>query len=141
MNAPILLAQLQGTATQSNSTPRHIKLEKPPSGATVTVNLQGLNQLDFSDIASEKLTFVRVGDKLIVLFDNQSTITIDPVFSSDGHPLNNITFEMAPDHMLTGDQFAADFPISTDQSILPPASAGTGPTAAAHFTEPTVGPV
>src|ERR1700761_6099694 len=140
MNAPILMAQLQGT-NQQGSTPRHIKLEKPPGGATITVNLQGANQLDFSDIASDKLTFVRVGDKLIVLFDNQSTITIDPVFGSDGHPLNNITFEMAPDHMLTGDQFAADFPISTDQSILPAAGAGSGPTAGAHFSDPTVDPL
>ena len=51
MNAPILLAQLQGNSTQSGGTsPRHIKLEKPPGGATITVNLQGANQLDFSDI-------------------------------------------------------------------------------------------
>ena len=69
MNAPILMAQLQGT-NQQGGTPRHIKLEKPQGGATVTVYLQGTNQLDFSDIASEKLTFVRVGDKLVILFDN-----------------------------------------------------------------------
>ena len=76
-----------------------------------------------------------------MLFDNQSTVTIDPVFGPDGHPLNNISFEMAPDHMLTGDQFASEFPITTDQSILPAAGAGGGPTAGAHFSDPTVDPL
>src|ERR1700761_892143 len=136
MNAPVLLAQLQGNSTPASTPPRHIKLEKPESGATVTVYLNGPIELDFADIASEKLTFVRVGDKLIVLFDNQSTVTLEPVFGPDGHPLNNIAFEMAPDHMLTGDQFASEFPITTDQSILP--AAGGGPTSGAHFSDPTV---
>src|SRR6185437_8990860 len=137
MNAPVLLAQLQGNTTPTGTPPRHIKLEKPEGGATVTVYLNGPIQLDFGDIASEKLTFVHVGDKLIVLFDNQSTVTMEPVFGLDGHPLSNISFEMAPDHMLTGEQFASEFPITTDQSILPAAGAG-GPTAGAHFSDPTV---
>ena len=46
-------------------------------------------------------------------------------------------FEMAPDRMLTGDEFAALFPITTDQSVLP-AAGGSGPTAGAHFGDPTV---
>ena len=141
MNAPVLLAQLQGNSTPTGSAPRHIKLEKPEGGATVTVYLNGPIQLDFADIASEKLTFVRVGDKLIVLFDNQSTVTLEPVFGPDGHPLGNLSFEMAPDHMLTGDQFASQFPITTDQSILPAAGAGGGPTAGAHFSDPSVDPL
>ncbi len=44
---------------------------------------------------------------------------------------------MAPDRMLTGDEFASLFPITTDQSVLP-AAGGTGPTAGAHFGDPTV---
>src|ERR1700761_3141380 len=141
MNAPVLLAQLQGNSTPASTPPRHIKLEKPESGATVTVYLNGPIQLDFADIASDKLTFVRVGDKLIILFDNQSTVTLEPVFGPDGHPLHDISFEMAPDHMLSGEQFASEFPITTDQSILPAAGAGGGPTAGAHFSDPTVDPL
>ncbi len=141
MNAPVLLAQLQGNNTSTGSPPRNIKLEKPQGGATVTVYLNGPIHLDFADIASEKLTFVRVGDKLIVLFDNQSTVTLEPVFGTDGHPLNNIAFEMTPDHLLSGEQFASEFPISTDQSILPAAGAGGGPASGAHFSDPTVDPL
>src|SRR5450756_995406 len=101
MNAPVLLAQLSGTSPQSSGSPPPIKLEKPQNGQAVTVHLDGKNQIDFSAIASEKLTFVRVGDKLIVLFDNQSTVTIDPAFDQSGHPLPNVAFEMAPDRLLS----------------------------------------
>jgi VCBS repeat-containing protein len=138
MNAPVLLAQLLGITAPTDTPPRHIKLEKPISGATVTVHLDGPIQLDFTDIASDKLTFVQVGDKLIILFDNQSTVTIDSVFGPDGHPLAGIAFEMTPDHPLTGDQFASEFPITTDQSILPAAGAGDGPTSGGYFINPTV---
>src|ERR1700739_3126005 len=112
MNAPVLLAQLLGSSAQTPASPKNIKLEKPQTGAAVTVHLDGQTQLDFADVGSEKLTFVRVGDKLIVLFDNQSTVTIDPVFDQSGHPLPNVSFEMASDRVLNGDQFAGLFPIT-----------------------------
>ncbi|MEA2868716.1 MAG: large repetitive protein, partial [Bradyrhizobium sp.] len=135
MNAPVLLAQLLGSTSQPSPPHKNIKLEKPQNGAAVTVHLDGQTQLNFSDISSEKLTFVRVGEKLIVLFDNQSTVTVDPVFGSDGHPLADIAFEMGPDRTLTGDQFASLFPITTDQSVLPAAgNGGNGPTAGANFS-------
>src|SRR5437868_15089792 len=118
MNAPVLLAQLSGSSPQNGAPPKSLKLEKPQGGQAVTVHLDGNTKLDFSDVASEKLTFVRVGDKLIVLFDNQSTVTIDSVFDSSGHPLPGVAFEMAPDRVLNGDQFAELFPITTDQSVL-----------------------
>src|SRR3954470_10536138 len=106
MNAPVLLAQLSGSSPQTGAPPKNLKLEKPQNGQAVTVHLDGSTRLDFSDVASEKLTFVRVGDRLIVLFDNQSTVTVDPVFGEGGHPLPSVVFEMAPDHTLSGDQFA-----------------------------------
>src|SRR3954454_13484775 len=136
MNKPILLAQLSGSSTQSGlpgATPKNLKLEKPQNGAAVTIHLDGNSKLDFGDVASEKLTFIRVGDKLIVLFDNQSTVTIDPVFGQDGHPRADLAFAMGADRTLTGDQFADLFPITTDQSVLPAAGAGGGPTAGANF--------
>jgi len=139
MNAPVLLAQLSGSPTQTGAAPKNLKLEKPQNGQAVTVHLDGQTKLDFSDVASEKLTFVRVGEKLIVLFDNQSTVTVDPVFDSLGLPRADIGFEMGPDRLLTGEQFAALFPITTDQSVLPAAGPGSnGPTAGANFSSASV---
>src|SRR3954467_1064259 len=132
MNAPVLLAQLSGSTAQTNPPPKNLKIEKPQNGQAVTVHLDGQTKIDFSDVASEKLTFVRVGDKLIVLFDNQSTVPMEPVFDSAGHPLADLAFAMNADRTLSGDQFAELFPISTDPSVLP-AAGGNGPTAGANF--------
>ncbi|WP_295850984.1 hypothetical protein, partial [Tardiphaga sp.] len=79
MNAPVVLAQLSNSAaTPTNLPPKNLKIEKPPGGQAVTVHLDGNTRVDFSDVASERLTFVRVGDRLVVLFDNQSTVTACP---------------------------------------------------------------
>ncbi|WP_316202812.1 MULTISPECIES: VCBS domain-containing protein [unclassified Bradyrhizobium] len=124
MNAPVLLAQLTGTSTQpSSASAKHLKIGKPPGNQAVTIHLDGQSQIDFSDIASERLTFVKIGDRLIILFDNQSTVSIDPVFDANGAPLKDVSFEVGPDRIINGDQFAELFPITTDQSVLP--AAGT----------------
>lgn len=139
MNAPVLLAQLAGSTTQAPPSPKNLKLEKPQNGQAISVHLDGNTKLDFADIASEKLTFVKVGEKLIILFDNQSTVTVDPVFDSMGKPLTDLAFDMGSDRTLTGEQFAQTFPITTDQSVLPAAGGATGPTGGANFGDATVG--
>ncbi|MFC0243784.1 T1SS-143 repeat domain-containing protein [Rhodopseudomonas telluris] len=123
MNAPVLLAQLSGSSSQSSAAPKSLKIAKPQSGQAVTIHLDGAAKIDFSQISSEKLTFVRLGDRLIILFDNQSTLSIDPVFNNAGAPLPDVSFEMAPGRVLNGTEFAELFPITTDQSVLP--AAGT----------------
>lgn len=135
MNAPVLVAQLSGSAPQAPATPKNLKLEKPQNGQAVTIHLDGNTKLDLSDIASEKLTFVRVGEKLIVLFDNQSTVTVDPVFDSSGHPLADVAFDLGQNRAVTGDEFASLFPITTDQSVLPAAGGNSGPTGGANFSD------
>jgi T1SS-143 domain-containing protein len=133
------VAQLQGVS-QAGGTPRLVKLEKPGSGAAVTLDVSGRTVLDFSDIANEKLTFVRIGDRLIVLFDNQSTISVEGVFGADGQPVAGLTFEMAPDRMFNGQDFVAGFPISEDPTILPAAGVGGngGPPTGANFSDASV---
>jgi hypothetical protein len=101
MNAPVLVAQLAGSTPQTSAPPKNLKLEKPQDGQAVSVHLDGNTRLDFSDVSSEKLTFVRIGERLIVLFDNHSTVTVDPVFDSAGHPLADVAFEMTADRTLT----------------------------------------
>lgn len=137
MNAPVLLAQLSGS-TQAPP-PKTLKIAKPGNAQALSFHLDGNTRLDFSDISSEKLTFVKVGEKLIVLFDNQSTVTIDPVFdSATGNPLADIGFQVG-DRTLDGAEFAALFPIGTDQSVLPAAGGNaSGPTGGANFSDAQV---
>src|SRR4029450_8084468 len=111
MNRPILLAQLGGsTPAQGTKAVRVIKLAKPGEGQAQTVYL-GYDQqfkIDLSGIASEKITFVHVAGRLVLLFDNSSTLTIDPFFDSSGAPRNNIAFDVNG-REIDGNQFASTF--------------------------------
>ncbi|WGR92988.1 hypothetical protein MTX20_35005 [Bradyrhizobium sp. ISRA435] len=127
MQGQFQVAQATGTGNSANSTPVQIyKLTKPLTDQAVIVNL-GYDQkvqVDFSSIANEKITLVHIGEKLIILFDNQSTVTVEPFFDSRSDPLSNITVEMAPGRDVSGQEFATLFPITTDTSVLPAADNG-----------------
>src|SRR3954466_12728815 len=124
MNRQFQVAQATGTGTSSGSaTPRIYKLTKPLTDQAVVINV-GYDQkvqIDFSSIANEKITLVHVGEKLIILFDNQSTVTVEPFFDSRHDALQNLTIEVAPGRDLSVSEFASAFPITTDQSVLPAA--------------------
>src|ERR1700704_1004539 len=126
MNAPIRVAQ----ATGNSSVPSLIKVGKPQTNQAVTIHFDGPVKIDLTAIGNDNVTFVHVGDRLIILFDNQSTVTLDPFYGADGAPLPTIVVELAAGRDITGADFAGLFPISRDQSILPAAGA---PSSGAHF--------
>ena len=136
------MAQLGGSTPVQNV--RVIKLAKPADGQAHTVYL-GYDQkfkIDLSGIANEKITIVHVGERAVILFDNHSSLTIDPFFdSSTGGPRNNITFDVNG-REFDASQFAATFPITTDQSVLPAAGDGAGgaPASGANFRDASVDP-
>ncbi|WGR68761.1 MULTISPECIES: DUF5801 repeats-in-toxin domain-containing protein [unclassified Bradyrhizobium] len=138
--------QATGSAVPTNSTPvRTFSLSKPLTDQAVVVHL-GYDQkvkLDFSAIANEKITLVHVGEKLIILFDNQSTVTVDPVFDSRHDDGGLLSIELAPGRDVNVQEFASLFPITTDQSVLPAAGDGNGNAQAsgAHFTGSAVDPL
>ncbi|MEH2470274.1 hypothetical protein V1281_000479 [Nitrobacteraceae bacterium AZCC 2161] len=146
MNGPFQVAQATGTGTSSNSAPPRIfKLTKPLGDQAVVVNL-GYDQkvqVDFSGIANEKITLVHVGEKLIVLFDNKSTVTVEPFFDSRHDQAQNLTVEIAPGRDVSVSEFASLFPITTDQSVLPAAGEGNGNAQAsgANFSNSSVDPL
>src|SRR5262249_8651441 len=128
MNAQFRVAQATGTGNSNNASQaaRIFKLNKPFSDQAVVVNLGYAQkvQVDFSSIANEKITLVHVGEKLIILFDNQSTVTIEPFFDSRHDQLGNLSIEVAPGRTLSVTEFASTFPITNDQSVLPAAGVG-----------------
>src|SRR3954454_20848236 len=146
MNGQFQVAQASGTSVSSSSSPpRVFKLTKPLTDQAVIINL-GYDQkvqIDFSAIANEKITLVHVGEKLIILFDNQSTVTVEPFFDSRHDALQNLTIEIAPGRNLSVTEFASTFPITTDQSVLPAAGNANGNAQAsgAHFDSPAVDPL
>jgi len=134
MDASLVVAEASqpGAGTPARP-PRIIHLTKPQDNQAVTVHLDGGRaQLDFSHIATENVTLVHVNDKLVVLFDNHATITLAPAFGADGKLSPDITFEISPDHVVSGTEFATLHPITTDQSVLP-ATAISEPSSGAYF--------
>src|SRR5262245_884739 len=80
---------------------RVVKVARPDTGQAVTIQLDGAVRLDLSGIANDAITLVRVGDRLVILFDNQSTITLQPFYGADGQPFADITVELGPDRIVT----------------------------------------
>src|SRR4051794_10866680 len=146
MNGQFQVAQASGAGGSNNNSPaRAFKLTKPLTDQAAMINL-GYDQkvqVDFSAIANEKITLVHVGEKLIILFDNQSTVTVEPFFDSRHDALQNLTIEIAPGRDLSVTEFASTFPITTDQSVLPAAGNANGNAQAsgAHFDNPAVDPL
>ena len=155
MNGPFQVAQATGIATSSTTSApvRIYKLTKPLTDQAVIVNL-GYDQkvkVDFSAIANEKITLVHVGEKLIILFDNELTVTVEPFFKSradglGGETRDEITVEMAPGRDISVKEFATLFPITTDTSVLPAAdqggnSNGNAQASGANFSPYSVDPL
>src|SRR3954449_1159876 len=92
MNGQFQVAQASGAGGSNNNSPARVfKLTKPLTDQAVVLNL-GYDQkvqVDFSSIANEKITLVHVGEKLIILFDNQSTVTVEPFFDSRADAIGN----------------------------------------------------
>jgi T1SS-143 domain-containing protein len=143
MNERIRIAEVGNTPLQNSAPLKVVTVVKPGSEQAITIDL-GFDQktkIDFSSVTNEKMTLVHVGTKLIVLFDNHSTVTIAPFFDSSGHPLANLDIGLGAGHDVNGDQFASLFPITDDQSVLPAAGGGGSPASGADFHTPTVDPL
>src|SRR6266446_10533093 len=142
MNKQFQVAQASGTGNPNSAAPARIfTLTKPLTDQSVVINL-GYEQkvkVDFSGIAQEKITLVHIGEKLIILFDNQSTVTIEPFFDSRHDALGNLTIEVAPGRDLSVSEFASTFSITTDTSVLPAAGTdGNAQASGGNFLPPLV---
>ncbi|HEX5508271.1 MAG TPA: hypothetical protein VFX37_07185, partial [Pseudolabrys sp.] len=143
MNARIVVAQANSTPV--GSTPAQvIHVVKPQAGHTVIfhASFDGSVKIDFSAIANEKITFYHdnADQSLHIIFADGSQAIIEPFFDSKGTVLGNLTIEVAPGQDLDGAQFAAQFPVTDDQSVLPAAGNG-GNASGADFHDPSVDPL
>ena len=117
-----------------------IKIVKPAAGQTVFfhASFEGSVKIDFTAIANEQVTFFHdsKNQSLHVIFTDGSQAIIEPFFSSMG-VMSNFGFEMSPGQFLNSAEFASQFPITTDQSVLPALT--EGPTQfGAEFNDPSV---
>src|SRR3984957_16281529 len=137
MSTRFVVAQADGPQAP-NSPPKVVAVTKPGGNQSITIHLDGATKLDLSAIANEKITLVHVGDRLIILFDNHAEVTIEPFYSDNGQPLPDVTVDLGPNHDVSGAQFASDFPITTDASVLPASGGPNSISSGGNFVSFTI---
>ena len=139
MNERIVIAQASNLQVANLAQPRIVKVTKPQGDRSIIFDLNHDHsaKLDLSAVANEKLTLVHVGTKLVILFDNQSTVVADPFFDSSGKPFADLNVELGAGRGVNGEQFAQLFTITDDQSVLP----DIGPPSGADFHDVSIDPL
>ena len=118
MDTRITVAQTTGSLPNSES-PKVIKLTKPQTDQAITIHLDGATKLDLSAIGNDNVTFVHAGDRLVILFDNHSTVTIDPFYDSKGLPQADILVELSADRSVSGAELTRSAAKACVLSMLP----------------------
>lgn len=137
MNERIIVEHATKVQIANLAQSRTLKVTKPQGDQSIVLDLSDRNAtFDLSAVADEKMTLVKVGPKLIILFDNQSTVTADPFFDFSGKPLANLDVELGAGRAINGEQFAQLFSITEDQSVL--RAAGIIPPSGADFHDASV---
>ena len=121
MNERVAISQSNSLQPANLVQSHAVRVTKPQSDQAITLDLNNDAgaKLDLSAVANEKMTLVHVDTKLVILFDNQSTVTAEPFFDLSGKPLASLNVELNAGRTLSGEQFAQSVPITDDQSILP----------------------
>jgi hypothetical protein len=128
MNERVAVSQVNSLPLTNLVRSHVVRVAKPQSEQAVTLDLNNSTgaKLDLSAVANEKMTLVHVDTKLVILFDNRSTVTAEPFFDLSGKPLANLNVELSAGRTLNGEQFAQSVPISDDQSVLPASDPPSG---------------
>ncbi len=137
MNERVIVAQANSLPLANLFRSHVVKVTKPQSDQAITLDLNnGAGaKLDLSAVANEKMTLVHVDTKLVILFDNQSTVTAEPFFDLSGKPLAGLNVELSAGRTFNGEQFAQNVLISDDQSVLPANDSAAEPASGANFRD------
>ena len=127
-----------GIRLSSIAGPRIVEVVKPAAGEAITLDLRNTiaTTLDFSAIANEAVELVQDGQRLILEFDNQSTVTADPFFDFHGKPLSYLEVQFGGIGAMTSEQFdallagTASGAAVADENDIPPSGAS--------FADPSV---
>lgn len=120
-----------GLRLSNRVAPNIVEVFKPPQGQAVALDLheRRATTLDFSAIADEKLNLVQDGARLVVEFDNQSTVIAEPFFDLSGKPLPYLEVEFGGVRAMSNEQLSALLgetvgqPTGTDEDKIPPSGA------------------
>src|SRR5262245_57703677 len=137
MNGPFVVAQANTSST--TATPVQVlKLITPPAGQTeiLHASFNGTVKIDFTAIANERIVIEKNTKDLSasIKFEDGAVIIIEPFFDAPGTILGNLIFEMGPNVIFSGQEFASKVQIAEAAigDVLPAAGPG-GAAAGADF--------
>jgi hypothetical protein len=131
------IAQASGSAAPQ--APRKVVVTRPADGQSVVIDVRGGAEIDLRGIAADRVVFVQVGDRLVILFENREAVVLQG-FYRDGAVAQDLVFQVADGQQVGPQQFASLFPITSDLTILPasgPGSASGGANTAKNVTDPS----
>ncbi|MGX5734061.1 VCBS domain-containing protein [Bosea thiooxidans] len=106
---------------------RIVRPAKPSAGAVGAYQVAPGETLDLSAIANESITLVKLGSRLVVLFEDRGYVVVDGLYLPDGSASQQVHVRLDGASEIDGAQFVAQFPISTDEQVLTAAGIGIGP--------------
>lgn len=120
-------AEISGIENVVPVVERVITLTKPTAGASEVYRVAPGEMLNLAGIATENVTLVKLGSRLVVLFPDKSFVVVDGLYLPDGTPSPNVQVGLDATTAVSATQFVAQFPISTDEQILTAAGINAGP--------------
>ena len=102
MNGPFIVAQANTASTAQGAQKKSVKVTKPSDGQAITVELSHDQpiKIDLTAIAGENVTLTRIGERLIILFDNRSTVTIEPYLEFDECGVRSVSWARRRRHRI-----------------------------------------
>jgi VCBS repeat-containing protein len=126
MRAPLSLPQVDDFVALAQSG-RTLAIAKPAAGQPGLLQIGPGETLDFSRIANETIALVKLGNRLVVLFQDRAYVVIDGLYLPDGTFTPQV--RVALDSATTVDtaQFTTQFGVSSDEALLTAAGISVGP--------------
>jgi Ca2+-binding RTX toxin-like protein len=117
MRAPIVLPHdaLPVVLAQAG---RVVTIAKPVAGAQDVLRIGPGETLDLSRIGNEQIALVKLGNRLVVLFSDRSSVIVDGLYQANGGFAPNVRIGLDSATTVDTAQFAQQFSISADEQIL-----------------------
>lgn len=113
---------------------RTLSLGKPETGRAGILQIAPGETLDLSAIANETIALVKLGNRLVVLFQDRSYVVVDGLYLPSGDFTPGVRVALDGSTNVDTAQFASQFGVSTDESILTAAGITIAPRGAGGAT-------
>lgn len=126
MRAPLSLLQVDDFVALAQSG-RTLAIAKPAAGEPGLLQIAPGETLDFSRIANETIALVKLGNRLVVLFQDRAYVVIDGLYLPDGTFTPQVRVALDNATSVDTAQFTSQFGVSSDEALLTAAGISIGP--------------